>query len=165
MYVALTLGWGGGCDSTGGGCVGTGAGGGRVGTGARGGRVSAGTGCGCGGTGTGSWSGGRIGGFSQTSSITVMGNALMIPGQDYKIITCGWCESSDSVRPIFSSDHSLSIPPHHKPSDPISVIDPIWCRVPPRESNGGSSAACYHQALWWPSGNWEGGEKNEVCVC
>ena len=72
----------------------------------------------------------------------VRGNALLIYSQDFKVITCGYTEFSEVVGPTCDVGHLLSIPPHHKSSDPISVIDPIWCRVPPGESDGGRSAAC-----------------------
>ena len=74
--------------------------------------------------------------------MVVRGNALLVYSEDYKVITCGYTESSEGVGPTCDIGHSLFIPPHHKPSDSISVVDPIWCRVPPGESDGGRSAAC-----------------------
>ena len=76
------------------------------------------------------------------SSIVVRGNALLIYSQDFKVVACGYTESSDGVVPTCDIGHLLSIPPHHKSSDPISVIDPIWCRVPPGESDGDIIAVC-----------------------
>ena len=80
-------------------------------------------------------------------------NTLIIYGQDFKVITCGYTESSEGVGPTCDCGHLLSIPPHHKPSDSISVIDPMSCRVPPFESDGGSRAVFNTQALWWSGGN------------
>ena len=77
------------------------------------------------------------------SSMVARGSALIIHSQDFQCITCGYSESSEGVGMISDVSHSHSISPHHKPSDIISVIDPIWCRVPPGDSDGGSSAACY----------------------
>ena len=74
--------------------------------------------------------------------MVVRGSALLIDGQDFKDITCGYTESSDGVGPTCNIGHLLSILLHHKSSDPISVIDPIWCRVSPGESDGGRIAAC-----------------------
>ena len=77
--------------------------------------------------------------------MVVRGSALIVHSQDFQSITCGYSESSKSVGMNWNVDggHLLSISPHHKPSDIISVVDPIWCRVPPGDSDGGSSAACY----------------------
>ena len=94
-------------------------------------------------------------GGCQLCSMVVRGNALLIHGQDFKVITCGCCESSDIVGPGWDCDHGhlLSIPPHHKLSDSISVIDLVECRVTPGECDGGGSAGCGSEALWWSSGN------------
>ena len=73
--------------------------------------------------------------------MVVSGNTLIVYGQDFKVITCGYTEPSDGVGPISNSLNSLSISSHLKPSDSISIIDPIWCRVSPAESDGGSSEA------------------------
>ena len=81
----------------------------------------------------------RCSGGCQLSSMVVRGNALLINSQDFKVITCGCSESSDSEGPIKDSVH-LSIPLHPKASDSISVIDPVWCRVPPGEGDGSESA-------------------------
>ena len=75
--------------------------------------------------------------------MVVRGNALIIHSQDFKGVTCGYTESSDGVVLTCDVGHLLIIPLHHKPSGSISVIDPIWCRVPPGESDGGSSDVCY----------------------
>ena len=75
--------------------------------------------------------------------MVVRGNALIIYSQNFKGITCGYTESSDSVGPTCDVSHLLIIPPHHESFGSISVIDLIWCRVPPGESDGDSSAACY----------------------
>ena len=83
----------------------------------------------------------RCGGC-QFSSMVIRGNALIINGQDFKVITCCCRESSEGVGPVCDIGHSLSIPPHFKPSGSISVINPIWCRVTPGESDGGGSAVC-----------------------
>ena len=77
----------------------------------------------------------------QSSSMVASSNTLLIYGQDFKVITCGITESSEGVGPTCDVGHLLSIPPHLKPNDSISVIDPIWCRVPPGESDEGSRAA------------------------
>ena len=84
----------------------------------------------------------RSSGGCQLSGMVVRGNALLINSQDFKVITCGYCEFSDIVGPGWDCDHGhlLSIPPHHKPSDSISVIDLVECRVPPGECDGGGSA-------------------------
>ena len=82
-------------------------------------------------------------GSRQPSSMFLRGTTLIIHSQDFKGIVCGWSESSEGVGPICDSSHSPSVPPHHKPSDSISVIDPIWCRVPPGDSDGGSTPVCY----------------------
>ena len=95
----------------------------------------------------------------QTSGMHLRGTTLIIHSQNFKAIICGWSESSDSVGPTCDVGHSLSIPPHHKPSDSISVIDFFGCRVPPRESDGGSSMIYYSYALWWSRRNWEKVEK------
>ena len=72
--------------------------------------------------------------------MVVRGSALLVDGQDFKAITCGYTESSEGVCLSCDCGHLHSIPPHHKPSDSISVINPVWCRVPPGESDGGGSA-------------------------
>ena len=87
--------------------------------------------------------------------MVVRSNALFIYGEDFKVITCCYTESSEGVGPVCDCGHSRSIPPHFKPSGSISVIDPIWCRVTPGESDGGGSAVCNTKTLWWSSGNWE----------
>ena len=84
----------------------------------------------------------RCSGGCQLSSMVVRGSALLIYGQDFKVITCGYTEPSEGVATTCDCGHSLFTPLHHKPSDSISVIDPIWCRVPPGESDGGRIAAC-----------------------
>ena len=81
-------------------------------------------------------------GGCQFSSMVVRSGALLIYGQDFKVITCCCSESSEGVGPVCDCGHSLSIPPHFKPSGSISVIDPIWCRVTPGESDGGGSVVC-----------------------
>ena len=131
LKLGAALTWvesGGGWLDTGstGGCPGSGSGGGRLTTGSGGGHPGSGSG----------------GGRCQRSSMDVRGSALLIYSQDFKVITCGYIESSEGVGPTCDCSHSLSIPPHRKPSDSISVVDPIWCRVPPGESDGGRSAAC-----------------------
>ena len=85
--------------------------------------------------------------------MVVRGFALLIYGQDFKVITFRSTESSEGVGPVCDCGHSLSIPPHFKPSGSISVIDPIWYRVTPGESNGGGSADCNTKTLWWSSGD------------
>ena len=79
------------------------------------------------------------------SSMVVRGSALMVHSQDFQSINCGYGESGEGVGTNWNVDcsHLLSISPHHKPSDSISVVDPICCRVPPGDSDGGSSAAYY----------------------
>ena len=74
--------------------------------------------------------------------MVVRGSTLPVYGQDFKRITRGYTEFSEGVDLSCDYGHSLSIPPQLKPSDSISVIDHIWSRVPPGESNGGRSAAC-----------------------
>ena len=85
----------------------------------------------------------RCCGGRHPSSMVVRGSALIVHSQDFQSITCGYGEPSEGVGSNCNSSHLLSISPHHKPSDIISVVDPIWCRVPPGDSDGGSSAACY----------------------
>ena len=128
VHVALTL-W---CTGGGGWHHSTDGWGGGLGTGG-GGRHS----------GTGSDCGGRSSRCSNFCTILVAGTTLIIHSQHFKGIVCGWSESSEGVGQICDCSHSLSVPPHHKPSDSISVVDPIWCRVPPGDSDGGSSAAYY----------------------
>ena len=82
-------------------------------------------------------------GSRQPSSMFLRGTTLIIHSQHFKGIVCGWSESNEGVGLICDGSHSLSVPPHHKPSDSISVVDPIWCRVPPGDSNRGSIAACH----------------------
>ena len=77
------------------------------------------------------------------SSMVVRGSALIVHSQDFQSITCGYGESSEGVDLICDVSHLPSISPHHKPSDSMPVIDPIWCRVSPGDSDGGSSAVCY----------------------
>ena len=77
------------------------------------------------------------------SSIPVLCGALLIHSKDFKAIVCGWLESSEGIGPNCDVSHSLPISPHHKLSDSIPVIDFIWCRVSPGDSDGGSIAACY----------------------
>ena len=57
------------------------------------------------------------------------GTTLIIHSQNFEGIVYGWSESSEGVGPICDGSHSLSASPHHKSSDSISVVDPIWCRV------------------------------------
>ena len=66
---------------------------------------------------------------------------MLIDGQDFKVITCGITESSEGVVLTCDIGYSLSIPPHLKPNDSISVVDPTSWRVPPFESDEGSRAA------------------------
>ena len=72
--------------------------------------------------------------------MVVRGSALLINGQDFKVITRCHIESSEGVCPFCGIGHSLFIPPHLKSDDSISVIDPVWCRITPGESDRGGSA-------------------------
>ena len=71
--------------------------------------------------------------------MVVRGNALLVNGQDFKVITRCHTEPSEGVSPTCDCGHSQSIPPHLKPGDSISVVDPVWCRIAPGESDGGGS--------------------------
>ena len=92
-------------------------------------------------------------GSCQPSSMFPSATTLIIHSKNFKGIVCGWLESSEGVSMICDWNHSPSISLHHKPSDSISVIDFIWCRVPPGDSDGGSIAAGYSNAQRWASGN------------
>ena len=72
--------------------------------------------------------------------MVVRGNALLINGQDFKVITHCCTESSEGDIPFCGIRHSQSIFPHLKPDDSISVVDLLWCRITPGESDGGGSA-------------------------
>ena len=72
--------------------------------------------------------------------MVVRGSALLVNGQDFKVITRCHTESSEGVCPFCDYGHSLFIPPHLKPGDSISVVDLVWCRITPGESDGGGSA-------------------------
>ena len=71
--------------------------------------------------------------------MVVRGNALLVNGQDFKVITRCHTEPSEGVCPFCGIGHSLFIPPHLKSDDSISVVDPVWCRIIPGESDGGGS--------------------------
>ena len=57
--------------------------------------------------------------------MVVRGNALLVNGQDFKVITRCLIEPSEGVCPTCDCGHSLFIPPHLKPDDSISVVDPV----------------------------------------
>ena len=91
--------------------------------------------------------------------MVVRGSALVIDGQDFKAITCGYTESSEGVCLncdilLSSLDcHHFDIRFHHKPSDSISVIYPVQCRVTPGESDGGGITGRHTKVLRWSTGN------------
>ena len=72
--------------------------------------------------------------------MVVRGSALLVNGQDFKVITRCHTESSEGVCLFCGIGHSQSIFPHLKPDDSISVVDPVRCRIAPGESDGGGSA-------------------------
>ena len=71
--------------------------------------------------------------------MVVRGNALLVNGQDFKVITRCHTESSEGDIPFCDCGYSQSILPHLKPSNSISVIDPVWCRIAPGECDGRGS--------------------------
>ena len=80
------------------------------------------------------------------------GSALLVDGQDFKVIACGYTESSEGVCLNCDCGHLHSIP-HHKPSDSISVIYPVWCRVTPGDSDVVGRLGRHTKVLRWSTGN------------